>query len=80
MIDLFLAPKTKKDLLLNFIKEKHYVRTSEVIRFGSANFDNRADRNARLLAQEGKIKRLSKQEKIFRFGNTKEGIYEYVGN
>ena len=73
--DLF---KTKKELLLEFIKQRHYVRTSEVIRFGSDHFDNRADRNARQLATEGRIKRISDEEKLFRFQATKEDIWEFV--
>ena len=76
MIDLFLS---KREKLLQFIKEKHYIRTSEIIAWGVRNFSNRADRDARLLAEEGEIKRLSDSEKMFRFGGTKEGIYEFVG-
>ena len=73
--DLF---QSKKDQLLEYIKEKHYCRTSEVIRWGSAHFDNRADRNARLLAEEGRIKRISDEEKNFRFAKTAEDIWEFV--
>ena len=75
MSDLF---KSKKDLLLDYIKAKHYCRTSEVIKFGSDHFDNRADRNARLLAEEGRIKRVSDEEKVFRFQNTKEDVWEFI--
>ena len=74
IMDLF---KSKKEMLLDYIKEKHYVRTSEVIKFASAHFSNRGDRDARLLASEGRIKRISDEEKIFRF-NTKEDIWEFI--
>ena len=70
--------KTDKELLLDFIKQKHWVKTSDVIKFGVENYSNRADRNARQLAKEGKIKRMSEEERKFRFGNIKEGIYEYI--
>lgn len=78
MPDLFLEKKSKKEQLLDYIREKHYVRTSEVIRWGSAHYDNRADRNARLLAEEGRIKRVSDEEKAFRFQPSKEDIWEFV--
>ena len=75
--DLF-ATKSKKEQLLDYIKSIHYARTSEIIRWGSAHFDNRADRNARQLAVEGRIKRVSDEEKIFRFQDTKEDIWEFI--
>lgn len=76
--DLFIR-QSKKDLLLDYIKEKHYVRTSEIIRWGSDHYDNRADRNARQLATEGRIRRVSLSEKLLRFsGNIKEDIWEFI--
>ncbi len=79
MQDLFAPPKSKKEQLLEFIKQKHYAKTHEVIAWGVRNFCNRADRNARQLAIEGKIKRISDEEKIFRFQDTKEDIWEFIG-
>jgi len=73
MTDLF---KSKKEQLLDFIRAKHYVRTSDVIKWGSLNYCNRAERYARTLAEEGKIIRLTQQEKVFRFGKTREDIWE----
>lgn len=77
MTDLF-APKSKKEQVLEFIKAKHYARTSEIIKFGSSIFYNRADRSARDLATEGRIKRISEEEKNFRFQASREDIYEFI--
>ena len=77
MQDLFASPKSKKDQLLDYIKSIHYARTSQIIAWGVRNYCNRADRNARQLATEGRIKRISDEEKVFRF-NTKEDIWEFI--
>lgn len=77
--DLFITEKkSKKDLLLDYIKSIHYARTSQIIAWGVRNYCNRADRNARQLATEGRIKRISDEEKIFRFQDTREDIYEFI--
>jgi len=55
--DLF-APKSKKEQLFDWIKEQGRCRTSDIIKWGSENYHNRADRDARDLAQEGKIWRM----------------------
>ena len=70
--------KTKKEQMLDFIKEKHYVRTSETIKFASSIYSNRGDRDCRQLAEEGHIERLSKQDKIRMFGVTKEEIWRFI--
>ena len=75
---MFLTPKSKKEQLLDYIKARHYCRTSEIIAWGVRNFCNRADRNARQLATEGRIKRISDEEKVFRFQDTKEDIWEFI--
>lgn len=76
MSDLFTAILPKKEQLYLFIREKVYCRTSDVIRWGSDNFSNRADRDARLLAAEGKIRRMTPEEKVFRgFGKSKEDVW-----
>ena len=77
-MDLFTEEKSKKEMLLDYIKSIHYARTSQIIAFGSRNFDNRADRNKRLLVEEGRIKKISDEEKNFRFQGTSESIYEYI--
>lgn len=78
--DLFAKPKDMKGQLLNFIKQRKWVRTSEIMRWGLDHFYNRADRTARDLAKEGKIRRMAEDLKNFRFNNTKEDVWEYVSN
>ena len=78
MTDLFLETKSKKDQLLDYIKSIHYARKSQIIAWGCRNFCNRADRNARQLATEGRIKRINNEEKNFRFAKTAEDIWEYI--
>lgn len=75
MNDLF---KSKKDLLLDFIKGKHYCYTHEVIAWGLQHYCNGADRLARKLAEEGQIRRVSESDKLFRFPETTEDIWESV--
>ena len=75
MTDLFLS---SKDKLYEFIKRKQYVRTSEIIRFGVDNFSNRADRNARQLAKEGKIRRMNPDKQKHLFGELKEKVWVIV--
>ena len=79
--DLFLKqtkPKSKKSQLLEWIKQKHYVKTSEILLWGTQNYSNRASRNARQLTQDGNIRRLSHQEIILHFGKISEAVYEYI--
>jgi predicted translin family RNA/ssDNA-binding protein len=78
MTDLFVKPKSKKQKLLDFIRWKHYAKTSDIMRWGIVNYSNRARTAAQELCQAGNIKRLSKDEKVFRFGNIREEVYEYV--
>lgn len=78
MTDLFTSHLTKKEQLYLFIKGKEFVRTSEVIRWGTENFSNRAERDARQLAQDGLIVRMDDSEKRFRGFNTKEDIWKIV--
>ena len=79
MTDLFEKPKPKKEQLLLFIKQKHYAKTSDVLRWGLDNFSGRARTAAQELCTGGRIRRLDKKEKVFRFGNIREDVYEYVG-
>jgi len=79
-----------RDRVLAFIKDKHYassidlqclmdkIKREEGIVPGLL----RIHREARSLAQSGIIKRLSKEEKVFRFSrlNPKLAVFEYVGN
>jgi len=78
MTDLFAKEKTKKAQLLDYLRAKKWCRTSEVILWGTRNFCNRAERNARQLAEEGKIKRMSDEDKKFYFAGAKEDVWVAV--
>lgn len=75
-MDLFTQHLSKKDQLLVWLQEKKYIPTSDVIRWGSENFCNRAERNARQLSGEGKIRRMTSQEKArYGYGKSLEEIW-----
>lgn len=76
-MELFQKTKriTKKQQLLDFIKDKKVAKTSEVIRFGLDNYFNRALRTAQELVAEGHIRRLTKEQKKFRFGIIREDVF-----
>jgi len=78
MTDLFTQELTKKEQLFNFIRDKVWVRTSEIIAWGSRNYYNRAERTARDLATEGKIRRMPEELKKLRFKETREEVWEVV--
>jgi hypothetical protein len=70
---------TGKQRLKDFLSTKRYVRTSEILRWGSnGGYSNRADRNARILREEGFLRRLTKTETKEVFGETNELAYEVV--
>ncbi len=74
-----MKPPSKKELLLRSIRALGYMKTSEVIAWGSSRYSNRADRDARQLAKEGLIKRMSPGEIAMRFKNKiKEGVWKVV--
>lgn len=70
--------RTAKEKLLDFIRAKKIVFTHEVIAWGVANHSNRADRDARLLANQGFIERMSPERKrqVFYHNNFKEEVWE----
>lgn len=74
--DLF---RTKKDLIEDFIRQRHWVKTHEIIAYGLSIFTNRGDRYARDLAQEGKIRRMPDNKKQLRFGDLREDVWEWCG-
>ena len=76
MTDLF-DKRSAKEKLWDWILSQRYVKTSDVIRWGTENFSNRALRNAQALAQEypDKIKRMDDVDKVMRFGNIKEDVW-----
>ena len=68
--------KSKKEQVYDFIKQKGRARTSEVAAFGVTIYHpDRACRDARDLAKEGKIGRLREDLKIKYYGNTCEKIW-----
>lgn len=75
-LDLFTACLSKKEQVYLFVKEKGYARTSDVIRFGSEIFSNRAHRDLQQLAQDGRITWLSDDEKVFRGFKGKEKVWQ----
>ena len=77
MTYLFNQPPAKTRLYL-WLRERKWAKTSEILRWGTDNYSNRADRNCRLLAQEGKIKRMDKQKKICYFGHIAEEVWEII--
>ena len=74
--DLF---KTKKELLLEWMKKQHYFSSHEVIRNGLDNFYIRSDRTKRDFLEQGIIRKLPEKEKHFRGFRGKDAWYEYVG-
>jgi hypothetical protein len=76
--DLYSKSKSKKQQLLEYIKARKEVKTHEVIAWGLDNRHIRADRDCRDLAREGKICRLSKEEKDFRYWHCKEDVWRYI--
>ena len=71
--DLLLSDK---DRLKEWLRGRPYVKTSDVIRFGSENFSNRANRNKQELVQDGVLRRLPDDECILKFGVLTEDVYQ----
>lgn len=72
---------TAKDRLKHWLKSKRYVKTSEIIRWGAnGGYSNRADRNARILREEGFLRRMTHEETQRIFGKTNELAYEVILN
>jgi len=75
-----MRKETNKEKLLTWIRRQgQYVRTSAVQAWGTRNFINEPTRYARKLREEGKLRRLSKEESILSgYGQTAEKIYEVL--
>ena len=73
--DLILS---KKEQILNFIRVRHYCRTSDVIKFGLSIYTTRGDRYARDLAREGRIRRMDEWNKKMLFKDIREEIWEWI--
>lgn len=81
MITDLIDRRTDKEKLLDYFRVKKILRTHEVIEWGIKNMSNRADRNARQLAVEGKIRRMSDERKKQVFWNTpnmREDAWELI--
>jgi len=78
MLTDLIDKRTVKEKLLEFIREKKVVKTHSVIEWGLKNFTNRADRTARDLATEGKIRRMEDSQKKFLFPDCREDVWSYI--
>ena len=67
-----------KENLKNWLMQFKYVRTSQILAWGTKFYSNRADRNARVLREEGFLRRLDGEETARVFGETKELGYEVM--
>jgi hypothetical protein len=71
--------RTKKEQILDFIKDRRWARTSDIIEFGTSIYYNRAERTARDLATEGFIRRATEEEKTrMGMGKMKQDVWLYV--
>lgn len=66
---------TKKQRVLQHIQSRGRVRTSDIIRFGSMIFSNRALRDAQQLVEDGKIFRMRHDLKEKLYGEMREDIF-----
>ena len=74
--DLFTEVKPKKLQLYEFIKMKGRVPTSGIIQWGLTNYHTRSERDARDLATEGRIWRMSDRIKMCsQWRSSKEDIW-----
>lgn len=77
--ELFLNTMTKKAQLECYLRDRRVFKSSDVIKWGTENYSNRADRYKRELAEEGKIRRYTDEEKANAGFNTKESVYVWIG-
>ena len=75
--DLFTS---KKEQLINFLRDEHYFSTSDVVEWGVKNFYLRAKRTVQDLVVEGAIRKIPYDECLLRGFKGKMGWYEYVGS
>jgi len=71
--DMFIS---KEGALLNWCKQKHYFSKADVMQYGLDNYYLRAVRTCQEFVVEGKIRKLDKDECIFRGFRGKMGWYE----
>ena len=75
--------ESKKEQVYNFIKQRKWAKTSDVIKFGSSIFSNRAEKDARDLANPKytnppKIRRMPLEKRKHLFPDIKEEIWEVM--
>lgn len=70
--------RTAKDKLFDEIKHRGRMKTSDVIAWGVDNFCNRAERNMRQLATEGKVRRMEPLDRLGLYGKIQENVWELV--
>lgn len=78
MNDLF-DKRTKEQQLKDWMKQREFFATSDVIKFGSTIFYNRAIQTKGDFKAQGIIKELDEDEKLFRGFKSKESWYSWVG-
>ena len=74
--DLF--PRTKEQQLLEFCRQKGYFTSHDVNYYGTTHFFDSATRRIREWCAEGKVRRLDKDEALFRGFITKCAVYEFI--
>ncbi len=77
--DLFAPKKTKEELLAEFCQSKGFFSSHDINFFGTTHFYDSATRRIREWVNEGKVKRLSEDDKVFRGFKTKCAVYCWVG-
>lgn len=70
---------TVKQKLLSEMRKKGRMRTLDVEIWGLHNFTLSATRKARELAEENKIHRISKEDKIKIYGKIKDDVWIFGG-
>lgn len=74
-----LRAPSKLDQLKAWMRTEQVFSTSSVIAWGLAHHFNRANREKGQLRHDGLIRELTKEEKVLRCLDTKQGIYEWMG-
>ena len=78
MQDLFLPLQTKETQLLDWCKEKGFFSKADIMNWGLKNYYLRADRTIRDFVREGIVRKISKEECVFRGLRGNMGWYEVV--
>jgi len=63
---------TKQEQVLEFILRHDYIDTASIINYGLKNHFTSAERTARRLAEQGYIKRMTKEEQKEKFPNIRK--------